>query len=140
MKTVADIMTRNVISIHDSDNLHHVRMLLKERNIRHLPVVNEQGAFAGLLTQRDMLNNAFNVVEKYGFNRLTQREERTRVKEVITQVCTTIPSSTTLQDAGEYFVKHKHSCLPVVDDGKLVGILTSVDFVKLSLFLLDQQA
>jgi CBS-domain-containing membrane protein len=138
MQTVADIMTRNVISIQDSDNLHHARMLLKERNIRHLPVVDTQGAFAGLLTQRDMLNNAFNVVEKYGFSKLTAREERTHVKEVMTHDCPSVPSATSLRNAGQHFVVHKHSCLPVVDDGKLVGILTSVDFVKLALHLLDQ--
>lgn len=136
MKTVADIMTRNVISIQANDNLHNARMLLKEHNIRHLPVVNEQGSYAGLLMQRDLLNTAFNVVEKYGFSKLAAREERTLIKDVMTAGGPTINSAMPLKVAGRYFVEHKHSCLPVVDDGKLVGILTSVDFVKLSLHLL----
>lgn len=138
MKTVADIMTRKVISIQENDNLHHGRMLLKEYGIRHLPVVNEQGSYVGLLTQRDVLNTAFNVVEKYGFSKLAAREERTPIKEVMTANAPTISSTDSLRNAGEYFVAHKHSCLPVVDDGRLVGILTSVDFVKLSLYLLYQ--
>jgi CBS domain-containing protein len=138
MKIVADIMTRNVISIQDSDNLHHGRMLLKQYSIRHLPVVNEAGEYAGLLTQRDVLNSAFNVVEKYGFSKLTAREERTLIRDVMSHDCSSVQSTASLREAGNYFVEHKHSCLPVVDDGKLVGILTAVDFVKLSLELMDQ--
>ena len=69
MKTVADIMTTEVVSLKDNDNLHQGRMLMKEYNIRHLPIVTEaSGEFVGLLTQRDILNMAFNVVEKYGFS------------------------------------------------------------------------
>ena len=136
MKTVADIMTRHVISIKDSDNLHQGRMLLKEYGIRHLPVLNEDGLYAGLLTQRDVLNNALLVVEKFGFSKLTAREERTLIKDVMSQDKSSIRSTANLREAGEFFVSNKHSCLPVVDDNKVVGILSPVDFVKLSLSLL----
>lgn len=136
MKIVGDIMVRHVISAKESDNLHQGRMLLKQYGIRHLPVVNEQGGFAGLLTQRAVLNNAFTVVENYGFSKLTAREERTSIKDVMTVDCPVITPAASLSEAGKYFVEHKHSCLPVVEDGKLVGILTAVDFVRLSLHLL----
>jgi CBS domain-containing protein len=140
MKTVADIMTRHVTSIKDSDNLHQGRMLLKEYGIRHLPVVNEAGLYVGLLTQRDVLNNALNVVEKYGFSKLTAREERTLIKDVMSLDKSSVRSTADLREAGEFFVSNKHSCLPVVDDDKLVGILSPVDFVKLALNMLDQLA
>ncbi|MCW9013922.1 MAG: CBS domain-containing protein [Gammaproteobacteria bacterium] len=137
MKTVADIMTSKVFSLKETDNLHQGRMLMKEYSIRHIPVIAESsGDFVGLLTQRDILNNAFNVVEKYGFSKLKKREEDTLISEVMTADCPTIESTVLLKDAGQYFIEHKHSCLPVVDNGQLTGILTSVDFVKLSVFLL----
>ena len=138
MKTVADIMTTNVVSLKESDNLHQGRMILKEYNIRHLPIVTDEGDFAGLLTQKDILNNAFNVVEKYGVIKLKQREERITIKDVMTTDCATIESSVDLKEAGQFFIDNKHCCLPVVDGNKLVGIVTSVDFVKLSLHLLNQ--
>lgn len=138
MYRVADIMTTGVISLKQTDDLHQARMLLKEYSIRHLPVLDEDGEFVGLLTQRDILNMAFNVVENYGFSKLKSREQRTQVKEVMDTDCTTIKSTAALTTAGAFFVEHKHSCLPVVDDGELVGILTSVDFVKLCLQLLDE--
>ena len=140
MKTVADIMTRKIISVKDSDNLHHGRMLLKQYGIRHLPVVNAEDQYVGLLTQRDVLNNALHVVEKFGFSKLTAREERMLVKDVISTDNFFLVSTATLHEAGEFFVGNKHSCLPIVDDGKLVGILSPVDFVKLALQLLEKDS
>lgn len=138
MKTVADIMTSKVVSIKETDNLHQGRMLMKQYNIRHLPVVSEKNnEFVGLLTQRDILNSAFNIVENYGFSKLKKKEESTSICDVMTSNSPTIESNVPLREAGQYFIEHKHSCLPVVDNGQLTGILTSVDFVKLSVFLLD---
>lgn len=138
MQTVADIMTANVVSLREHDNLHQARMLLKEHNIRHLPVVSEDGRFLGILSQRNLLNNAFIVVEAYGFSKLDAREQRAEVKDFMDQNCQTMPSTASLVEAGEFFVANKHNCLPVVDGGQLQGIVTSVDFVKLSLHLLQK--
>lgn len=139
MQTVADIMTRKVICLKENDTLHRGRMILKEYNIRHLPVINEEGKLVGLLMQRDILNNAFNVIEKYGFSKLKSKEEQILIKDIMTSNCATTQSDVSLIEAGQFFVDKKNSCLPVVDDGEMVGILTSVDFVKLSLRLLEQR-
>ena len=137
MKTVSDIMTSKVVSLNEMDDLHEGRMLLKEYDIRHLPIVSESsGEFLGLLTQRDILNNAFNVVEHYGFSKLKKREQLTLIKDVMTVDVMVIASDASLKEAGKIFADKKSSCLPVVDNNKLVGILTSVDFVKLSIYLL----
>jgi len=141
MKIVSDIMTSKVVSLKEMDNLHQARMLLKEHNIRHLPVVSESTEkYLGLLTQKDILNNAFNVVESYGFSKLKKYEEKTLIKDVMTPSAMSVSSDTLLKEAGQIFADKKCSCLPVVDNGKLVGILSSVDFVKLSLHLLDHSS
>ena len=140
MKTISDIMSKNVISIKDSDNLHHARMLLQEHNIRHLPVISEvSGKYLGLLEQKDILNNAFHVVENYGFSKLKKREENTKVKDVMSDEVMIITSDSSLIKAGQLFANKTCSCLPVIDDGQCVGVLTSVDFVKLSLYLMEKQ-
>lgn len=138
MQKVADIMTSKVISLKQTDNLNQARMLLKEHNIRHLPITDDKGHFAGLLTQRDLLNYAFTVVENYGFSKLEAHEKRTLIEDVMNVDCDTVSSDAALKTAGRFFVDNKHGCLPVVDDGELTGILTSVDFVKLALYLLDK--
>lgn len=139
MKTVSDLMTQNVITLNESDNLYAGRMLFKKHGIRNLPVVDEStGRFCGLLSQRDILNHAFNVVEKYGFSKLKSREERTQIGEVMDQDWPTVSSTESLKEVAGQISQHKHTCLPVVDDGKLVGIVTALDFVKLSQYLLSE--
>ncbi len=139
MKIVSDLMTKNLITLKESDNLYAGRMLFKKHGIRNLPVTDDStGMYKGLLSQRDILNHAFNVVEKYGFNKLKSREERAQIGEVMDQDWPTVSSTDNLKQVAGQIIEHKHTCLPVVDDGKLVGIVTALDFVKLSQYLLNQ--
>jgi len=142
MKTVRDIMVRDVLSVNTTDSIHHARMILKDKGIRHLPVVDSQsGDYIGMLLQRSLLNYAFKTVEKYGMSYLEKRERQTPVSEVMMTDCETATPDMDLINAGEFFMSKKTSCLPVVEDKKLLGIVTSVDFVKLSLhFLTNNQA
>ena len=137
MKTVSDIMVTNVLSVKDTDNVHQARMLLKEKGIRHLPVVShESGEFMGMLTQASLLNNVFNIVEKFGLSSLEKRELRSLVKDIMSFDNIIASPDMDLLHAGEIFTSKKASCLPVVENNQLKGVVTSVDFVKLSLSLL----
>ncbi|MCW9046697.1 MAG: CBS domain-containing protein [Gammaproteobacteria bacterium] len=137
MKTVSDIMISNVVSVKTTDSIHLARMMMKDKAIRHLPVVDaETGYYVGLLSQRSLLNHAFNIVEKFGMSGLDKRESRTQVKEIMATDCITVEPDTGLISIGELFIIKKVSCLPVVENKQLKGIVTSVDFVKLALHLL----
>ena len=137
MKTVRDIMISNVLSVNTTDSIHQARMMMKEKAIRHLPVVDaETGEYVGLLTQRSLLNHAFNIVEKFGMSGLDKRELRTQVQEIMTSDGITVEPDAGLVTIGELFIIKKVSCLPVVENKQLKGIVTSVDFVKLALHLL----
>jgi len=139
MKIVSDIMISNVCSVNDTDNVHQARMLFKEKGIRHLPVLcNDSGKFAGVLTQRSLLNHAFNIVEKFGMGGLEKREQRTQVDEIMIKNCVTAAPDMDLVSVAELFTTKKHSCLPIVEDGQLKGIVTPVDFVKLAVQLLNE--
>lgn len=139
MKTVSDIMVKDVMCVNNMATVYDARMLLKDGGIRHLPVVDsETGEFLGLLSQRSLLNYAFNMVEKFGLNGLEKREQRTKVSEVMQTQCDTVTPDTELVKVAEYFTEKKTSCLPVIEGKQLKGIVTSVDFVKLSLYLLRQ--
>lgn len=140
MKTVRDIMVTNVLSVNDTENVHQARMLLKQKGIRHLPVVSHQsGEFVGLLSQGTLLSHAFNIVEKYGLTALEKREKRTPVSEIMVTDGTIATPGMDLIKAGELFITKKTSCLPVVEENQLKGIVTSVDFVKLSMHLLKSE-
>ena len=139
MKTVSDIMVRDVICVNESDTVYQARMLMKDRGVRHLPVTDsDSGHYIGVLTQRSLLNHAFNMVEKFGLSGLQKREQRTHVSEIMSRDCESVTPDTDLLSAAEYFTHKKSSCLPVVENQQLRGIITSVDFVKLAAHLLKQ--
>jgi len=137
MKSIGDIMVKDVLSLIKTDDVHHARMLMKAKNIRHIPVLSkDKGELLGVITQHSLLNNAFNVVEKYGLGKLEKKERQTLVSQIMRTDCETVASNMDIKDVCEMFLKKKYSYLLVVDEGKLVGIITSVDFVKLSLHLI----
>jgi len=140
MKTIRDIMVNDVVSLLKTDDVHHARMLMKAKNIRHIPVLSdENGVLLGVITQHSLLNNAFNVVEKYGLGKLEKKERQTLVSQIMRTDCDTVSSDTDIEVVCEVFLQKKYSYLLIVDEGRLVGIVTSVDFVKLSLHLLQNK-
>lgn len=139
MKTVSDIMVSDVICVNELDTVYQARMLMKDKGVRHLPVIDsDSGHYTGILMQRSLLNHAFNMVEKFGLSGLQKREQRTLVREIMSADCESVTPNMDLLSAAEYFTHKKNSCLPVVENQQLKGIITSVDFVKLAVHLLKQ--
>lgn len=133
-----DIMTRNVLTCTEQDTVAHAHQLMAQKSIRHLPVVSSvTGEFLGVITQKEILHHAFSVVARSGLSQLESSEASKYVSDIMTQNVETIQPQLLLKDAGRFFMQCKHGCLPVVVDGKLQGILTSADFVKLSVNLLE---
>src|SRR5205807_2382370 len=92
------------------------------RHVRHVPVEDEEGRLVGLVTHRDLLRLLSQGITANSENRLT-------VRDIMNSQPLTVSSSTPTLDAIETMQTNKVGCLPVVDDGQLVGILTSYDFL-----------
>lgn len=133
----ADIMVRDVFACRLDDNLARALELMKTHHIRHLPVLNEADEFIGLVTQRAVLKQTINAASKFGLEALEKQEQKTLVRTLMETGVETIQPQMPLLEAGRFFIQSKHGCLPVLDEGRLVGILTSADFVKLSVRLLE---
>ena len=133
-----DIMARKVVTCAANDTLAHVQNLMREHSIRHVPVVDpDTGDFQGLVTQKTMLREVFRIADRFGMADFEHQANKKKVAELMDTGVETIQPQLPLLEAGRYFVSCKHGCLPVVDNGKIVGILTSADFVKLSVRLLE---
>ncbi len=132
-----DIMVRNVITCQASDTLAHARQLMKDHSIRHIPVVDETGQLQGLVTQKTMLRETFLIASRFGMADLDYQENKKKVGDFMETGVETIQAQLPLLEAGRFFVESKHGCLPILEDGRVVGVLTSADFVKLSVQLLE---
>jgi len=136
MPIVSEIMSTNVRFISEHANLREARTALKEQNVRHLPVVSDEDELVGLLTQRVVLAEVIKLVDQVGVRGLERREHQHQVREIMeTDFHVTAPDMD-LKTAGQHFIEHKHSCLPVINEGRLVGMLTAQDFVRLIVSML----
>lgn len=136
-KTIADLMTRNVLSIDLDNSMLDLHQMMKDHNIRHIPVL-ENGCFYGMVTQKSVLAKTMYLLDKYGVNALQRREKQVPVSELVDKEVVFANQTMPLTDAARFFLNNRHGCLPIVDDeNQLLGIVTSSDFVRLSLTLLE---
>lgn len=136
-KTIADLMTRNVLSIDLDNSMLDLHQMMKDHNIRHIPVL-ENGCFYGMVTQKSVLAKTMYLLDKYGVNALQRREKQVPVSELVDKDVVFANQTMPLTDAARFFLNNRHGCLPIVDDeSQLLGIVTSSDFVRLSLTLLE---
>lgn len=132
MKTVADLMVTQLITLSENDSLATAKAIMQEKNIRNIPIVNKNNECVGILTQREYLRHAFYLVSQFGTQQISKKEQQTPIGNAMNKDILTISPSMTLDTAAEFFIENKYGCLPVIENNKLVGILTPVDFVKLA--------
>jgi len=136
--TVRDVMTTDLVTLNDTASVAQARQIMGEENIRHLPIVSEAEEFVGLLTQRDVLAATVSVLADVDQNSVDEMEEAIPVRELMTTAMATTQEDTNLRDAALYMLELRMGCLPVLSDGRLVGILTETDFIKFTIHLLDR--
>lgn len=137
MLTTRDLMTEDIIALRDTDSLLNAQKTMEQARIRHLPIIDAAGAFVGLLTHRDLL--AASVSRLAEIDQDTQEDiyAGIPISEVMRSDVAMATPDLPLRQAAEVLLTQKYGCLPVVESGKLVGILTASDFIRLSLDLMD---
>ena len=130
MTTVGEWMTPNPVTIDENASVIEAIHLLKERNIRRLPVMAE-GRFTGLVTDR--------MLSEYGPGKATSLDtwevhyllSKTPVKEVMNPSPLAVGPGMNMVEAARIFLEHRLYGLCVVDDeGRLVGIMSVGDILK----------
>jgi CBS domain-containing protein len=126
---VSDIMTRELITLNRNDNLTTADDVMRLGRIRHIIVVHDDGALAGVLSQRDLFLGGLLRALGYGSHAKTQALSTMFVKDAMSADPITTTPTTRLADAAAVMLKNKIGCLPVLERGKLIGIVTESDFV-----------
>jgi len=132
-RLVRDLMTREVTTLKRNETLTLADDIMNLGRIRHLPVLDdEENELVGMISQRDLFHGALARALGYGQHGQRKVLDNLVVKEVMsTDVITTTPD-TPLADAAKILMTRKIGCLPVIENGRLVGILTESDFVALA--------
>jgi CBS domain-containing membrane protein len=127
---VKDIMTSEVTTLRRNEKLTLANDVMQLGRIRHLPVLDDEGQeLVGIVSQRDLFRGALARALGYGEHASRRMLDTLFVKDVMTTDLITTTPDTPLAEAAQLLMKHKIGCLPVVTDGRLVGILTETDFV-----------
>jgi CBS domain-containing protein/gamma-glutamyl:cysteine ligase YbdK (ATP-grasp superfamily) len=121
-QTVGQFMSTDLFTLRPDDLVDLAASMMDWRHIRHVPVEDDAGHLVGLVTHRDLLRLVGGRSLRGGRRALT-------VAEVMKSNPTSVSSTTPTLEAIETMRSSKIGCLPVVDDGQLVGIVTSYDFL-----------
>ena len=136
---VADLMTKEVFTLRRTDTLRDARSLMDLANIRHIPVLDDPWRFAGLITQRDLLAYAISKLAEVEADVQTEIESSIIVGDIMQTNIDTVAPGTLLTEAAGLMYRKKYGCLPVIEDDRLVGIVTESDFLRLAIALLGMR-
>ena len=135
IELISTIMSTNIIALNREDDLEKAEILFKRHKIRHIPVVNED-VIIGMLSYTDLLRISFadavdeteTEIETLVYNMFT-------IDQVMAKNVVTVPSDATIKEVAKILATKEFHALPVVDNGCLVGIVTTTDLIN---YLLKQ--
>ena len=122
-------MKRSPITIGPEESLKYAMELVKEKKVRHLPVLDE-GKLVGILSDRDIRQAWASSATTLEIRELYYLLDRLKVKEIMTKKVITVAPETTIEEAARLLHDHKIGCLPVVSQGEFKGIITETDVLE----------
>lgn len=130
---ISKIMSSEVFTVNTSQSLNEVEVLLNKNNIRHVPVVSGKEVI-GMISKVDLQKISFvNPIEN---NQLTTTiYNEFSIEQVMTKNLEVVQKDDTIFEVASILSNSEFHSLPVVDDDRLVGIVTTTDLIK---FLLEQ--
>jgi acetoin utilization protein AcuB len=129
---VSELMSRDVATIGELETCHEAVTRMCERKVRHLPVLNGEGALVGILTDRDVRHRLFapDVFRQIGSVPVSTLLREAPVGAVMSAPVLQIGPTSDVGDAAERMRKERVGCLPVVEGSRVVGMLTEIDILR----------
>lgn len=129
---VRDVMTTHVKTVHASHSMPLVASIMELEHIRHVPVIDDDQRVVGLITHRDILAAQLTAsAAAVPTDGPVSLDLALPVSRIMRTEVWTIQSNALAASAARLLRDHRFGCLPVVDDGKLVGIITETDLLAL---------
>jgi CBS domain-containing protein len=145
IKRARDIMTKNVITVSPETSVEDLGRLFIEKNISGVPVVQSDGSLYGIVTENDLISKErpfhiptivriFDAFISIDGDEKVEREIIKMAAAVVDHICTrevvTVGEDATIQDIAGVMADKKAHILPVLRDGRLVGIIGKKDMIR----------
>ncbi|MEW2551365.1 CBS domain-containing protein [Streptomyces zhihengii] len=120
VRSVADVMTHAVITVDGDTPFRRIAETMEQWHVSALPVLSEEGRVVGVVSEADLLLKAEGGDEA----------RAVRARELMTRPAVTVPSGASIAEAARLMARGHLKRLPVVDDGRLVGMVSRGDLLK----------
>ncbi len=131
---VQDFMPTTVTTVTPDTLVRTAYQVMRDTQIRHLPVVTNEGTLVGIITDRDIRRAAASDVPHLAEHELLSLLAQLRVQDIMTPEVVTVGGTTPLREAGQMLLQKKFGCLPVVHaNHTLAGIITVTDLLRASI-------
>ena len=133
---VGDRMTKRPVTTTEDAPIDRVLELMRTENIRRLPVLDKHGQLVGIVSEKDLLYASPSPATSLSIYEIPYLLSRIKMRDLMTKDVTTVTEDTPLEEAARIMADQKIGGLPVMRDGKLVGIITETDMFKIFLEML----
>jgi acetoin utilization protein AcuB len=127
---IRDIMSTNVVAVSEDTSIHDARKIMKAHKIRRLPVLKKD-KLVGLVTERMLLEASPSPATALSIHELHYLLAKMTVKDIMVRNPFTISPDMPAEDALQLGQEKGFGAFPVVENGKLVGIATESDIVRI---------
>ncbi len=133
---VQERMSRNPITVRPSTSLHEALRVMREANVRRLPVLNEKGKLVGIVLEKDLLYASPSPATSLSVYELNYLVAKIKIEDLMTRDVITVCEDCPLEEAARIMADNDIGGLPVMRDDTLVGMITESDLFKTFLELL----
>lgn len=137
---VEDQMTTPAITLTPDTPFQEAVKLIRERQIRRIPIVDEHGKLVGIVSERDLLHAEPSPATSLSIWEMNYLLWKLKVSDLMSKKVITVTPQTALQDAASLLIKHRIGGLPVVDSQqRVIGVITETDIFKAFVALLTAE-
>jgi len=126
---VRDIMPDHMVTISESDTLSTVEDIMTLGRVRHMPVVHG-GKLVGVVSERDLLRASLSNLSGIDDGRRRAFLHGVEIARVMSSPPVVVHPDETVEAAARVMAENKIGCLPVLEDGRLLGLITETDVLR----------
>jgi acetoin utilization protein AcuB len=127
---VGNRMTPDPITVTDKTPIDEALKIMRDKNVRRLPVLSGKGELLGIVAERDILYASPSPATSLSIHEIHYLISKLTVAEIMTKKVQTVTDDTPLEEAARVMADNRIGSLPVMHNGKLVGIITETDIFK----------